>query len=175
MASIRLNTKTLLLVAVATSFLAVPWVSNSILYATDNLVVRGVLIAACVGSLYVDMFLGLLVFLLVTRLFLERNNRKLSEAKAVIASTSIQNKVDVTLPDRGGEIVETNAKVDRQVYSLSGDELPYIPEDETGENSFHAVDSSLDEKRPLTGVPEGEAAADSVFSNVHPPNFTNEI
>lgn len=175
MASIRLNTKTLLLAVVAVSFLAVPWTSNSILYATDNLVVRGLLIAACVGALYVDMFLGLLVFLLVARLFLERNNRKLSDAKAVIASTSAPNKVDVTLPDTGGEIADTNAHVDRQVYSPSGDELPYIPGDETGSDAFHAVDSSLDEKRPLTGVPEGEAAADSVFSNVHPPNFTNEL
>jgi len=157
----------------ATVFLAVPLFPNSALYLTDNILVRGILIAACVGALYYDMLFGIFTFLVVARIFLERNNRKIQDAKAVIVANA--PKAEVVLADAGGEIADTEAKVDRQVYSPQGDELPYLPTDDLGDDGFKPVDYTLDEKRALTGMPEGEEAARTVFSDVRPGNFTNEL
>ena len=157
----------------AVVFLAVPSLTDGILYLTDNILVRGVLIAVCIAALQYDMLFGIFTFLVVTRIFLERNNRKIQDAKAVIVANA--PKAEVVLADAGGEIADVEAKVDRQVYSPPGDELPYIPTDDSGDNTFKPVDYTLDEKRVLTGVPEGEVAARTVFSDVRPGNFTNEV
>ena len=157
----------------AAIFLAVPSFTNDMLYLTDNILVRGILIASCVGALYYNMLFGIFVFLVVARIFLERNSRKIQNAKAVIVANA--PKEEVVLADAGGEIADIEAKVDRQVYSPPGDELPYLPTDDIGDDGFKPVDYTLDEKRALTSVPEGEEAARTVFSDVRPGNFTNEV
>ena len=159
--------------AAAALFIAVPSFTNDVLYLTDNILVRGILIASCLAALYYNMLFGIFVFLVIARIFLERNNRKIQDAKAVIVANA--PKAEVVLPDAGGEIADIEAKVDRQVYSPPGDELPYLPTDDIGDDSFKAVDYTLDEKRALTSAPEGEEAGRTIFSDVRPGNFTNEV
>ena len=170
------NEVMIVLIAVALAFVLVPLYPDVMLYSTDNLIVRGGLIALCVGTLYYDMLLGIFVFLLVARMFLERNNRKLGRVKAHIAGAGAQEKHEDNQLSGEGEIKDTEAKVDRHVYSPSNDEHPFMPGDELGDSAFHPVGgSSLDEKRPLTRVPEGEGAASSVFGDVHPEVSTNSF
>ena len=157
----------------AVGFLAVPSLTDGMLYLTDNILVRGVLIAACIAALQYDMLFGIFTFLVVTRIFLERNNRKIQDAKAVIVANA--PKAEVVLADAGGDIADVEAKVDRKVHSPLGGELAYMPTEDSGDNTFKPVDYTLDEKKVLAGVPEGEVAARTVFSNVRPGNFTNEV
>lgn len=168
-----LTRETISVVCAAILFLLVPVFPDSVLYLTDNLIIRGVLIAVCLLALQYDGLLAIVTFLVVARMFLERNSRKIRDAKAVINVNS--PKEDVVLPEVDGEIAETEAKVDRTVYSPSyGDELPYIPNDEVGDNAFHSVENSIDEKRVPSIVAEGEVAAHEVFGDVRPGNFTND-
>ena len=160
------------LLFVAIAFIMVPSAPNSALYMSDNLLIRGLLIASCVGALYVDMLFGLCVFLLVARIFLERNSRKIQDAKSLLEVADTP-KNEVILPDVAGDIAETEAKVDRRVYSPGGDELPYLPGEELGDNEFHSIDGSINQKGALAMTTEGAAAASSVFGDVHPPEFNN--
>ena len=161
-----------LLVLVGLLFLAVPYAPNGLILMSDNLIVRAVLIASCVGALYVEMLLGIFVFLFVARIFLERNNRKLLEAKAVINNNSL--RLDVVLPDGGGEIVNTEASVDRVVYSPvdtgqdAEDYVSYLSNDDMGDSSFAPVDVSIDGKSVLPTTVEGSAASSTVFGDTHP-------
>jgi hypothetical protein len=122
------------------------------------------------------MLFGILTFMLVSRIFLERNNRKIKDAKAVI-NNAVKNgaKQEVVLPDQGGDIADTEAHVDRQVHSPGNDALAFIPNGDMGMDEFHPMDYTLNEKKPLTGVIEGEAAATSVFGDVHPAEVTNAV
>ena len=173
--AIRLN-QNIGLGIVAVLFLLVPQFSNTVLYATDNLLIRGILIAACVGGLYYNMLFGILTFMLVARIFLERNNRKIKDAKALI-NNAVKNggKQEVVLQDELGDIADTQANVDRQVYSPGNDALAFIPNGDMGMDDFQPMDYTLNEKKALTGVVEGEAAATSVFGDVHPAEATNAV
>lgn len=164
------------LAIVAVLFIIVPYFPNTVLYATDNLLIRGILIAACVGGLYYNMLFGILTFMLVGRIFLERNNKKINDAKVLINnSVKSGEKQEVILPDQEGDIADTEARVDRQVYSPGNDALAFIPNGDMGMDEFQPMDYTLNEKKPLTGVVEGEAAASSVFGDVHPAEATNAV
>jgi hypothetical protein len=157
-------------------FLAIPSASTGILMITDNLLVRGALIAAVIGALYVDMFLAILVFLVVARIFLERNNRKLLEAKAVITNNSV--RVDTILPDEKGEIADSEARVDRTVYSpeqATDSGLDFLSTDESGDNTFSPIGvNSINSKSVLQSTVEGSAAASRVFGDqIINPDISN--
>ena len=170
-----INTTLAATVIVAVLFLTVPYASKDLLMTTDNLLVRGLLVAAVIGSLYVDMLLALVVLLLVTRIFIERNNRKLLDAKAVITNNSVRK--DIVLPDEVGEIQDIEARVDRQVYSpeegLPG--LDFLPSDDQGDNNFTPLGAdSINGKTVLQSTVEGSAAASAVFGDQHPnPEISN--
>ena len=140
-----------LLVLVGLLFLAVPYAPNGLILMSDNLIVRAVLIASCVGALYVDMLLGIFVFLFVARIFLERNNRKLLEAKAVINNNSLRV---VYSPVDTGQDAE--------------DYVSYLSNDDMGDSSFAPVDVSIDGKSVLPTTVEGSAASSTVFGDTHP-------
>jgi len=171
-AALKFTKNSIALAIVGLLFLIIPYAPNGLLLISDNLIVRALLIAACVGALYIDMLLGIFMFLYVARIFLERNNRKLLEAKAVINNNS--PRLDVVLPESGGEIANTEAHVDRVVYSPeeSEDYVSYLSNDDMGDSSFSPVDASIDGKKVLPVTVEGTAASSTVFGDTHP---TDEI
>lgn len=156
----------------AGTFLFVPAIPHDILYITDNLIMRFVLLVALIASLYFSPLVSILAFLLVTRIFLERNNLKLHQAKAFVNTPDalLEPTVEST-----GDIIEPQVHVDRTVHSDGYDELSYIPTDEIGSDEYELSGSAgvEDFKHPLQGVTEGEQAANSVFADVRPENSTN--
>ena len=174
--SINIDSLMLAKVLFIVAFLMVPSVTTRMLMLSDNLLVRGALIAAVVGALYVDMFLAIIVFLVVARIFLERNNRKLLEAKAVITNNSV--RTDTVLPDEKGEIEDSDARVDRTVYSPEQETAPgldFLPIDESGDSTFSPMGAdSINGKMVLQSTVEGSAAASRVFGDqVINPDISN--
>jgi hypothetical protein len=159
---------------IAIAFLCVPALPTSILYATDNLIVRFLLLAALLGSIYFSPLVSIVTFLLVARIFIQRNNQKLHQAKAFV-NTSVPAGTKDPVLDVAGDIIDDQAHVDRTVHSDGNDELSYIPHDELGSNEFGWNGSSSvgDYKHTLQGVTEGEQAANTVFTDVRPENTTN--
>ena len=158
----------------AGTFLFVPAIPHDILYITDNLIMRFVLLVALIASIYFSPLVSILAFLLVTRIFLERNNLKLHQAKAFVNTPDalLEPTVEST-----GDIINEQAPVDRTVHSDSYDELSYIPNEEIGSDEFEWSGSAGvgNFKQPLQGITEGEQAANSVFADVRPENSTNSV
>uniref|UniRef100_A0A6C0IA19 Uncharacterized protein n=1 Tax=viral metagenome TaxID=1070528 RepID=A0A6C0IA19_9ZZZZ len=159
---------------IAIAFLFVPMLPTSILYATDNLIVRFLLLASLLGSIYFSPLVSIVTFLLVARIFIERNNEKLHRAKAFV-NTSVPAGTNDPIIDSTGDIKDDQAHVDRTVHSDGHDELSYMPHDEIGSDEFGWNGSSSvgDYKHTLQGVTEGEQAANTVFTDVRPENTTN--
>jgi len=158
----------------AIAFLFVHAIPDDILYIIDNLVIRFILIVALIGSIYFSPLVSILAFLLITRIFLERNNLKIHQAKAFINTSDapLEPVIEST-----GDIINDQAPVDRTVHSDSYDELSYIPNEEIGSDEFEWSGSSGvgNFKQHLQGVTEGEQAANSVFADVRPENSTNAV
>ena len=158
-------------IVAALFFVVTPYAPNGLLLLADNIIIRTALILSCIGALYVDMLLGIFVFMCVGRIFLERNNRKLAEAKAIIQNNSLRE--DIVLPDNvGGEVVPVKgAVVDRTVHPDADsveDYVSYLTHDDNGD-TFHAIpDSSIDGKRVIQTTVEGSEAAKKVFGDIHP-------
>jgi hypothetical protein len=159
----------------AAAFLMVPYLSTNQLMISDNLLVRGILVAVILGAVYIDMILAILVFLVVARIFLERNNRKLLVAKAVITNNSVRE--DTVLPDETGDITNSEERVDRTVYSPEEAALPgldFLPIEDLGENNFTPVGASINTKTVLQSTVEGSAAASRMFGEeVVSPDISN--
>jgi len=159
---------------IAIAFLFVPVFPSSLINATDNLIIRFLLLVVLLGSIYFSPLVSILTFLLVARLFIERNNEKLYRAKAFV-NTSVPPGTNDPVIDSTGDIIDDQAHVDRTVHSDSYDELSYIPNDEIGSDEFGWNGSSSvgDYKHALQGVTEGEQAANTIFTDVRPENATN--
>jgi len=159
---------------IAIAFLFVPVFPSSVINATDNIIIRFLLLIALLGSIYFSPFVSIITFLLVARIFIERNNEKLHRAKAFV-NTSLPAGTKDPVIDGKGDIIDDQAHVDRTVHSDSYDELSYMPHDEIGSDEFGWNGSSSvgDYKHTLQGVTEGEQAANTVFTDVRPENTTN--
>lgn len=153
------------LVALILSFFLIPYLPRSVLVLTDLLVVRLVLLAGLLYLAYVSPIVAIAGFAVLALLYIERNKaRMLTLQQAMQQSTmdseAIQNiSTPETAPEQPAfETPETASH-------------PYMPQQDSGDNSFHAVAPSQDEKQPLPteGSNDGSAKAiHQLFEWVNP-------
>jgi hypothetical protein len=128
-------------------FLIAPHIPDTVLFKLDHPVIRGLLILAVFGSLYIGPLESIMVFLAVGALFLERNIRKFRRA---IESGSSEVPFS---------FIESTMSPDKRV-STAGARISthsYVEEPSCDMESPIASDSSAVGEKPLHETAEGDA------------------
>ena len=128
-------------------FLIAPHIPDTILFKLDHPVIRGLLILAVFGSLYIGPLESIMMLLAVGALFLERNTRKFRRA--------IENQTS-EIPF---SFIESTMSPDKRV-STAGASITthaYVEEPSCDMESPIANESSAVGEKPLHETAEGDA------------------
>lgn len=137
-------------------FLIAPHIPDTILFKIDHPVIRGLLILAIFGSLYIGALESILMVLAVGSLFLERNIRKFRRTIESGASEVPFSFVESTMsPDKrtrtAGASVSTHS---------------YVEEASCDMESPIANESSAVGEKPLHETAEGDAQGMAVLEKI---------
>jgi hypothetical protein len=150
-----------LILALVVLFFAVPFVPTSILMLSDTIIVRFILLVILIASVNVTPLVGILTFLVLAHLFIQRNQRKLQIFQTVPENENI-----------AVESIQTPSTAPPQpaFQRPSEKSVQFMPQDDSGENAFHAVAESLNEKEvlPTETVDGSDKAIAQLFRWVNP-------
>ena len=138
--------------------LLTPILPTAGLQLLDNLVVRIALVFGLLYAITQGALLGLLALLAVGSLYLERNRRKVHQARQKFAELP-----DPEAAERPATVEEESEPQDTvpviAFEEPSGDVTTYLPKSGMGSNDFASVAPTLNEKDPLPTVPLGAKSA----------------
>ena len=147
-------------------FFVMPHLPKWVLFATDNIVVRVILLVSLVSVANKNLPLGLLYFLVLANLFIERNGQKVKQLTSRLIS-NMDGKEDPAI-----ENIRTppTAPVQPVFQNPSERLIPFMPADETGDNQFNPVGESIDQKvvLPTETVDGSDKAIKQLFGWVDP-------
>jgi hypothetical protein len=158
------KSETSMLFGLIVGFFLIPYLPTELLITTDLFLVRLVLLVGLLVISYRNPLLGIAAFVLISYIFIERNKAKLRYLKQSMelstkdseAIVSIQTPV--TAPDQPSfDIPKSNS-------------IPFMPSEDSGDNTFEPVAPSIDTKQPLpTETSSGsDHAIHQLFKWVHP-------
>jgi hypothetical protein len=155
---------TVLLVYLIGMFM-IPYLPNSILLLTDYLVVRIGLLALLIQSAYLSPMTGIAGFIVITFLFIQRNKAKLSHFEKVMSQSTMDSPAirSIETPETAPE----QPAFERPLVESH----PFMPQEDSGDDSFAPVAESLNEKQPLPTEPSqdgSQKAIDALYSWVNP-------
>lgn len=138
--------------------LLTPILPSAGLQLLDNLAVRIALVFGLLWAITQGALLGLLAFLAIGSLYLERNRRKVHKARQVFAE--LPDPENVERPATVEEESQPQETVPVVAFEEpSGDVTTYLPKSGMGNNEFEPVAPTLNEKDPLPTVPLGAKSA----------------
>lgn len=149
------NTETLLISAAVAWSLLLPFLPNTMFTLLDNLFGVILLLLVVLLSLPYGAVVGVLVILATGLTFVERNRRKI-QTKILNPDPNLQEQLKPAPPLRPDEIHPSFETTD-------GDSLPFVPQDDSGSNEFHAVEGGLDEKQPIPTISSNTDTAERFF------------
>jgi len=157
--------QTPILVCLILVFFLIPYLPRSILLLTDLMVVRLGLLTGLIYLAYINPIIAITGFASLARLFIEQNkNRMQTLQQAMLQSTMDSPAIaNIVTPD--------TAPVQPPFEHPETDSVPFMPREDSGDNSFHAIAHSMDEKQPLPteGSNDGSAKAiHQLFEWVNP-------
>ena len=147
------------------AFFAIPYLPRSVLLFTDYLVVRIALLAFLVQSAYVSPMTGIASFILIAFLFIERNKAKMSHFEKIMSQSTMDSPAIQSI-----ETPETAPEQPRFEVPLVQSHS-FMPQEDSGDDSFAPVAESLNEKQPLPTEPSqdgSQKAIDALYSWVNP-------
>ena len=145
-------------------FFLIPYLPKSALFLTDNIVVRVVLLISLVAAANRSLPLGLLYFLVLANLFIERNSQKVKQLTNSLMSTMEE------APAIENIRTPPTAPVQPVFENPSSRTIPFMPNQESGDNSFIPVGESINEKvvLPTETVDGSDKAIKQLFGWVNP-------
>jgi hypothetical protein len=146
------------------AFFLIPYLPKYFLFLSDNIVVRIVLLFSLVGVANRNLPLGLLYFLVLANIFIQRNSQKVKQLTNSLVPTTEEDPAieNIRTPD--------TAPVQPVFENPSARTIPFMPNHESGDNSFRPVGESIDQKvvLPTESVDGSDKAIKQLFGWVDP-------
>lgn len=124
-------------------FFLIPYIPRKLLILTDNLLVRLVLLAWLVSSAYVSPLVAIATFIIIALLFVERNKYKVNHIQSMMELSSADSPAIQQI------VSPPTAPPQPPFEDPSERSIPFMPQDDTGDDSFAPVDKTMNEKIPL--------------------------
>lgn len=166
MSDFRLKTREIPLLAGAfVAFFLIPYLPRSLLVLTDLFVVRIALLVGLICVAYVSPLVAVAYFTVLALLFIERNKTKMMQLERAMQQSSPE--------DEAIQSIETPATAPPQpAFTVPGIKgMPFMPQADSGENTFQAVAPTINQKQPLPteGSNDGsQKAIHQLFEWVNP-------
>ena len=143
----------------------IPYLPRSVLILTDNILVRLALLAGLVSSAYVSPINAVATFVVIAMVFVERNNIKMRHLERAMQQSGPDSPAieSIQTPDTAPEQPAFQQPIVRG--------MPFMPQNDSGDDSFAPVSESMNQKQPLPteGSNDGsEKAIEQLFSWVKP-------
>ncbi len=143
----------------------IPYLPRSILILTDNIFVRVGLLAGLIRSAYISPVNAVASFVVIAMLFVERNNMKMRHLERAMQQSGPDSPAiqSIETPDTAPE------QPPFEQPTIRG--MPFMPQEDSGDDSFAPVAESMNQKQPLPteGSNDGsEKAIEQLFSWVKP-------
>ncbi len=157
--------QTTFLLAHLVAFFSIPYLPRSILLFTDSIVVRIALLAFLIQSAYVNPLTGSASFIVIAFLFIERNKAKMYHFEKVMSQSTMNSPAiqSIETPETAPE----QPSFDTPIVESH----PFMPQDDSGDDSFAPVAESMNAKQPLPTEPSqdgSQKAIDQLFGWVNP-------
>lgn len=146
-------------------FFIIPYLPRSILILTDFLLVRLGLLALLILSAYTSPINAIATFVLIALLFIERNRVKMSHMEKLMSQSYPDSEAIVSIQ------TPPTAPTQPAFEVPEVDSHPFMPQEDSGDNSFEPVAESINGKKPLPteGSQDGvQVAIDQLFKWVNP-------
>lgn len=152
------------LAAVLVTFFVAPYIPGPILRLTDLFVVRLALLGVFLMLAVKQPLIAIVYFLMMATLFVERNKLKLQTLQASMTGTA------PTAPAIQGIVSAPLAPPQPEFQTPSESTIPFVPQDDSGDNTFAPVSATINHKRvlPTETVDGSDKAHAQLFSWVNP-------
>jgi hypothetical protein len=148
----------------------IPYLPHSILVLTDYIAVRILLLAVLIASAYASPVLAVATFVVLAFLFVQRNERKVAHL------TQIMQQSTPDSPAIAG-IVSPETAPEQPAFDVpSVKSIPFMPQADSGDDSFKPVAETINAKVPLPTERSNDGsqvAIEQLFEWVH-PNLAQE-
>ena len=157
--------QTTYLTGIVIALFVVPYLPKSLLLMTDMLLVRLALLAFLIQAAYVSPIVGIAGFILLAFIFIQRNKAKMGYLEKVMSQSTMESPAieSIETPETAPE----QPSFSRPVVESH----QFMPQDDSGDDSFAPVAESLNTKQPLPTEPSHEGsqkAVDALFEWVNP-------
>lgn len=124
-------------------FFLIPYIPRQILLLSDTIIVRLILLALLISSAYVSPIVAIATFIIIALIFVERNKHKMMNLESAMQQSTPESPAieEIQSPETAPEQPPFERPIEKGI--------PFMPNDETGDNSFAPVDKSMNEKIPL--------------------------
>ena len=142
------------LVAILASFIIIPFLPQEILMLSDLLLVRVVLLGVFLTAINISPQIGMLTLASVGFLFIERNKNKVKHLQSMMQQSTPDSPAiqSIQTPETAPAQPAFNTPAEKNV--------PFSPQEESGDNSFSPVSPTLNQKDVLvTGSADGSRFA----------------
>jgi hypothetical protein len=146
-------------------FFLIPYLPRSVLILTDNILIRLALLAAIIAAAYVSPLVAVSTFIVIAFLFIERNKVKIHHLEKVMQQSTMDSPAieSIQTPETAPEQPAFDIPI--------VDSVPFMPQNDSGDDSFAPVAETINEKVPLPteGSNDGSRKAiNQLFSWVNP-------
>jgi hypothetical protein len=146
-------------------FFLLPYIPREIIVMTDMLAVRIVLLAILFYSATVSPIIAITTFIVIALVFVERNKVKMNRLQAAMSQSTPESPAiaEIQTPE--------TAPVQPEFLQPEVDSYPFMPQDDSGSDSFSPVAESMNEKQPLPTEPSNDGskkAIDVLYKWVNP-------
>jgi hypothetical protein len=146
-------------------FFIIPYLPRSLLILTDMFLVRLALLAALIASAYVSPINAIATFVLIALLFIERNRVKMGHMEKLMSQSNPDSEAIVS-------IATPPTAPEQPAFEVPEvDSHPFMPQADSGDDSFAPVAESINAKEPLPteGSQDGvQVAINQLFKWVNP-------
>jgi hypothetical protein len=146
-------------------FFIIPYLPRSILILTDMFLIRLALLAVLISSAYISPVNAIATFVLIALLFIERNRVKMNHMEKLMSQSYPDSEAMASIQ------TPPTAPAQPAFETPEVDSHPFMPQEDSGDNSFEPVSESINGKEPLPteGSQDGvQVAIDQLFKWVNP-------
>ena len=154
---------TVLLMGLVASFFVIPFLPWQVLMVTDNILVRFFLLVGFLAAVGVSPTCGILALAVIGLLFIERNKAKMHHLRRAMQQSDMNSPAIQSI--QSSETAPLQPDFDSPVESS----VPFFPQEDSGDDRFYPVASSMNEKHVLpTEQSNGSRFSAKLFNWVNP-------
>ena len=133
----------ILIVTLLICFFAIPFLPWQLLMLTDLVLVRLILLVSFLAAVQISPITGILSLAIIALLFIERNKRKMNYVRSLMSQSSPNSPAIQSIQD--SPFAPEQPPFDTPVEK----NIPFSPQEDSGDNHFNPVAESLNQKKVL--------------------------